>query len=74
MKMGKLFFETRGKGQALSAEAMLGQLHEAFVEAGKSDNTPVDIKIVITGSKEITLNFNIKEVDELISILELGKD
>ncbi|UZE16075.1 hypothetical protein LOY70_19495 [Pseudomonas sp. B21-054] len=72
--MGNMFFESRGKGQALSAEAMLGQLHEAFVEAGKAENTPIGIQVVITGSKEITLNFSIKEVDELMSILELGKD
>ena len=72
--MGAMFFESKGKGQAVSAQAMLGQLHEALAEAGKNGNQSVQVKVVIQGSKEVTLDYSVKDIDELLSILELGKD
>ncbi|MGF6768317.1 hypothetical protein P3T18_000787 [Paraburkholderia sp. GAS199] len=72
--MGTLYFESKGKGQALSAQAMLGQLHEALVEAGKNGDQSVEVQVAIRGSKEVILNYPVKDVDELLSIIELSKD
>jgi len=74
--MGYLLFESSHKLTEVqpNVKGVLTPLSHALKDAGKDADGKVEIEIIVRGNTEKTVQFSLKNSDELIEILKLNAE